>query len=41
MVNVAPTFPLVGLTASQLPPDVVDAAAVKVNVAPGLMITTV
>ncbi len=41
MVRVVPTVPLVGLTDSQLSPDVVEAAAVKVRVAPGLMITTV
>jgi hypothetical protein len=41
MVSVLFTTPLVGVTDSQLPPEVVDAAAVNVRVAPGLMITTV
>ena len=41
IVSVLFTLPLVGVTDSQLPPDVVDAAAVNVRVAPGLMMITV
>ena len=41
MVRVVATFPLVGLTESQLPPEVVDVVAVNVRVAPTAMITAV